>query len=258
MKFSVVIPVLNERACLPAAVASVRIGIPEAEIIACDGGSTDGSREWLLAQRDVTVLDSPRGKGPQQNAAAARAHGDVFLFLHADSQLPSDAKQRLERALSNTCNVGGCFFVRFVERTPLSLRILAFGMNIRAVLLKRCFGDHALFIRRAVFEHVGGFPEWPLFEDYELVRRMKRAGRFGVIPSPVTISARRFLERGVWRTVMLVFLLQTGFYFGVSPARLKRWFADIRPHLRQTAKERLNLGEFDGTATTTGKRSTGT
>ena len=232
MKLSVIIPVLNERACLVGTLDAVRRGLPGAEVVAVDGGSTDGSREWLLQQGDVRLVDSARGKGPQQNAGAAGAAGDTLLFLHADCKVPADAASRLAAALSDPRVAGGGYFVRFEERRPLSLGVLAFAMNVRLKVLRRCFGDQALFVRRDVFEHIGGFPDWPLFEDFELVRRVKQLGKFGVITAPVTISARRFLENGVWRTVLLVFLLQIGYYLGISPARLKRWFADIRPHLK--------------------------
>lgn len=236
MKFSVIIPVLNERSCLPGTIDSVRLGVPGAEIIAVDGGSTDGSREWLLQQRDIRLVDSVRGKGPQQNAGAAGATGDALLFLHADCQVPADAASRLGAVLSGPRVAGGGFFVRFEEQRPRSLRVLAFAMNARLRVLRRCFGDQALFVRREVFERAGGFPDWPLFEDFELVRRVKQFGEFGVIPAPVTLSARRFLKHGVWRTVLLVFLLQIGYYLGISPARLKRWFADIRPHLNAAGR----------------------
>ncbi|MCI0351437.1 MAG: TIGR04283 family arsenosugar biosynthesis glycosyltransferase [Acidobacteriales bacterium] len=234
MNLSVVIPVLNERACLPATVESVRRTFPASQLIVVDGGSTDRTRDWATSQPDIEFIEAPRGRGPQQNAGAARAIGDTLLFLHADCQLPAVAAIELERAVADTKTVGGCFFVRFVERRPVSLHVLSFAMNLRATILRRCFGDQALFVRRRAFDQFGGFPDWPLFEDHELVRRMKRYGRFEVITSPITLSARRFLAHGVWRTVARVFVLQAAFYLGVSAARLKRWFVDIRPHLEQT------------------------
>jgi len=235
MKFSVIVPVWNERACLPETMDSARRGVPDGEIIAVDGGSRDGSREWLFQQPDLLVIDSVRGKGPQQNAGASLARGDALVFLHADCRLPPDAASQVERALSDAAFVGGAFLVRFAERRPFSLRVLAVLMNLRLKVLRRCFGDQALFIRREVFERIGGFPNWPLFEDYELVSRMKQHGKFAVVTSPATISGRRFLQNGVWRTVLLVSALQAGYYLGISPARLKRWFVDIRPHLRSAA-----------------------
>ena len=231
MKISVILPVLNERDRLPATLDSVRVAIPQAEIIAVDGGSTDSSREWLARQAGVQLIDSVRGKGPQQNAGARAATGDALVFLHADSELPCDAGEKLAGLLNDPKVSGGAFRVRFAERRPVSLHILSWLMNKRMRVLRRCFGDQALFVRRNVWERCGGFPDWPLFEDYEFVRRFKRHGKFGIIASPVTISARRFLEKGVWRTAALVMVLQAGYYLGVSPATLKRWFADIRPHM---------------------------
>jgi rSAM/selenodomain-associated transferase 2 len=233
MKFSVIIPVLNEQACLPAAVKSVREGIPEAELIAVDGGSVDGSREWLAQRSGVRLIKSDCGKGVQQNTGAAHASSEVLIFLHADCQLPRDAGERLQEVLSTHSIAGGCFFVRFAELQPFSLKLLALAMNLRARILRRSFGDQALFIRREVFAKIGGFPDWPLFEDYELVRRLKKFGKFAVIQSPVTISARRFLKHGVWQTVLRVFVLQAGYYIGISPHKLKKWFEDVRPHLKR-------------------------
>lgn len=229
MKFSIIIPVLNERESLPASIESIRIAVPGAEIIAVDGGSTDGSREWLAQQPDVNLLDSVRGKGPQQNAGARVASGEALVFLHADSQLPPDAAAGLINALGDPRFSGGAFQVRFAERRSASLHMLAWLMNFRMRVLHRCFGDQALFVRKCVWQQTGGFPPWPLFEDYEFVRRFKQHGRFAVVASPVTTSARRFLQNGVWRTVALVMFLQAGYGLGFSPEALKRWFADIRP-----------------------------
>jgi len=231
MTITVIVPVLNERPSLPACLDSIRRGIPGARIVVSDGTSIDGSMEWLAAQPDVGLVTSARGKGPQQNAGAALADTDVLLFLHADSELPDDAGEKLTAAFADPKVAGGCFFVRFAERRPRSLHVLAWAMTVRALLLRHSYGDQALFLRRSIFQRVGGFPDWPLFEDYELVRRSKAHGRFAVLSSPLPLSARRFLRHGVWRTVIRVFLLQVGFYCGASPERLNRWFADIRPHM---------------------------
>jgi rSAM/selenodomain-associated transferase 2 len=230
MKISVIIPVLNERVNLPAAIDSVRNAITDPEIIAVDGGSTDGSLEWLQALPAITVIQSVRGKGPQQNAGAAVAAGDVLLFLHADCLLPADAGVQLDSIMKEKRIAGGCFLARWSRNTP-ALRLVSFGMNLRTMIRKTSYGDQALFIRRAVFQEVGGFPDWPLFEDTELVRRIKMRGSFKVVHSPVTMSARRFEARGLLHSTFLVYFLQIAFLLGVPPARLKKWFPDIRPHL---------------------------
>ncbi|HWZ45595.1 MAG TPA: TIGR04283 family arsenosugar biosynthesis glycosyltransferase [Candidatus Saccharimonadales bacterium] len=230
MKISVVIPVLNEMVNLKDAIDSVRIAVADPEIIVADGGSTDGSLAWLQAQNGVQFVQATRGKGPQQNAGAKLASGDIILFLHADCRLPADAGAQLQQVMQDQQIAGGCFLARW-SRNTWALRVIAFGMNLRTRVRKTSYGDQALFLRRLVFNQVNGFPDWPLFEDTELVRRMKTAGRFVVVHSPVTMSARRFEERGIFHGIFLVYFLQIAFLLGVSPARLKRWFADIRPQV---------------------------
>ncbi|MGE5324263.1 MAG: TIGR04283 family arsenosugar biosynthesis glycosyltransferase [Actinomycetota bacterium] len=233
MTISVVIPVLNERVNLAATLESVRLAIPDAEIIAVDGGSTDGSLEWLEQQQTIKVIRSAQGKGPQQNAGGNAASGDVILFLHADCLLPAGAGANLIETMQDPTIAGGCFLCRWNRTTP-ALRFIAFGMNLRTIVRRTSYGDQGLYIRRAIFRQVGGFPDWPLFEDTELVRRIKTVGRFKVIHSQVTMSARRFEKNGIFYGVFLVYFLQLAFLLGVPPARLKRWFVDVRPHLRGT------------------------
>lgn len=239
MKISVIIPVLNERVNLPAAIDSVRNAITDPEIIAVDGGSRDGSLEWLQGLPAVTVIRSAQGKGPQQNAGAAVAGGDVLLFLHADCLLPADAGVQLDRIMKEKRIAGGCFLARWSRNTP-ALRLVSLGMNLRTMVRKTSYGDQALFIRRVAFREIGGFPDWPLFEDTELVRRIKKCGSFKVIHSRVTMSARRFEARGLLHSTFLVYFLQIAFVLGVHPARLKKWFADIRPHLEANDQETAN------------------
>jgi rSAM/selenodomain-associated transferase 2 len=235
MRISVVIPILNERANLPTALDSVRAAIVDPEIIVVDGGSIDGSLEWLETQPDIHLVQAMRGKGPQQNAGGQLASGDVILFLHADCRLPKDAEVPLQRITKDPDVAGGCFLARW-SRDTLAFRFIAFGMNLRTMLRKTSYGDQALFARRTTFHEVGGFPDWPLFEDTELVRRIKNAGRFTIVRSKVTMSARRFEEHGIFHNIFLVYLLQIGFMVGVPPARLKKWFTDVRPHMRKLAR----------------------
>jgi len=154
MKISVVIPVLNERESLPATIAGVESADPVHEIIAVDGGSQDGTLEWLWSRQCVRTLSSDRGKGTQLNVCALAATGEVLLFLHADTQLPPSALNEIRAALLDTSVVGGCFCVRFSgwERSSLSLSMIAKGINFRTRVTKTGTGDQAIFIRRSVFE----------------------------------------------------------------------------------------------------------
>jgi glycosyltransferase involved in cell wall biosynthesis len=250
MKISVVIPVLNERASLPATIAALRACPGIAEIIVADGGSTDGTVAWLQAQPDIVLVRSIRGKGPQLNvgAAAAFVPGDsslsetsaaepsaasspsdhALLFLHADCLIAQPAIDALDAALADPQLAGGAFYVRFAESHPRSLRLVAWGINVRALFRNSATGDQGIFVRKSVFESIGGAPEWPLFEDVELVRRIKRAGKFVVLKTPLTVSGRRYIEHGVLRTALLIYLLRLAYWLGIPPQRLKNWFRDAR------------------------------
>ncbi|MBI3940045.1 MAG: TIGR04283 family arsenosugar biosynthesis glycosyltransferase [Acidobacteria bacterium] len=232
MRVSVIIPVLNERDCLPAGLAALA-GQPWVhEVIVVDGGSSDGTREWLAGQPAIVVIDSVGGKGNQINAGARTSSGDVLLLLHADCLLPTDAGVRLGEALKDEAVSAGCFCVQFSETRPRSLRAVAAGINMRTRLSRTATGDQAIFVRRRAFDQAGGCPDWPLFEDVDLVRRIKRFGRFRVIPSRVTLSPRRYLCRGVFRTALLILLLRLGFWAGISPFTLRKWFLDVRSDLQ--------------------------
>jgi rSAM/selenodomain-associated transferase 2 len=199
------------------------------EVIVADGGSTDGTREWLASQKFIRLVDAPPGKGNQLNAGAHAASGDVFLFLHADCQLPPDSGEHIALALASPTVAGGCFEVRFNASRPRSLKMVAAGINFRSRLTRAATGDQGIFVRRSVFEEVGGCPDWPLFEDVDLVRRIKKAGSFAVLRSRLLVSPRRHLSRGVFRTVLLIYALRVAFWLGVSPFTLKKWFDDSRP-----------------------------
>ncbi|HLK06752.1 MAG TPA: TIGR04283 family arsenosugar biosynthesis glycosyltransferase [Candidatus Angelobacter sp.] len=237
MKISVVIPVLNERASLPATIAALRACHGIAEIIVSDGGSTDGTVPWLQAQPDIVLVRSMRGKGPQINVGAAAAFdvagpadisGIALLILHADCIISQLAIDALHAALADPQLAGGAFYIRFVESRPRSLRLVAWGINVRARFRNSATGDQGIFVRKSVFDSIGGAPEWPLFEDVELVRRIKQAGKFRVLRTPVTVSGRRYIEHGVFRTALLIYSLRFAYWLGVPPQRLKNWFRDAR------------------------------
>lgn len=228
MKISVVVPVLNERVALPRTLEALERCRGIDELIVVDGGSTDGTLEWLQSQTGILLVSSPRGKGIQLNGGAAKAGGDLILFLHADCALEQIALDQLRAAMSDAQFAGGGFCIRFAESRPRSLRLVAAGINLRARARRTATGDQGIFVRKKVFDAIGGAPEWPLFEDVELVRRIKTAGKFAILRTPLTISARRYIEHGVFRTAVLIYTLRFAYWLGVSPQRLKLWFRDTR------------------------------
>ena len=234
MRVSIIIPALDEIDELPATVAGLqRLRPAPAEVIVADGGSVDGTREWLEQHADgewLRFVETARGRGTQMNAAAALASGDVLLLLHADAVLPGDALERVARALASPNTVGGAFTIRFARRasSPRSMPLIGFGISARTVLTRTATGDQAIFARRERFAALGGFRPWPLFEDVDFVTRLKRHGGFAIIKAPVTISDRRYATFGPWITTFLMYRLRLRYWLGASPDELKRVFADVR------------------------------
>ena len=220
---SIVVPVLNEAARLPALLKGLAPLRNHAEIIVVDGGSTDGTAEAARAAEWVRVLGSPQGRARQMNAGAAAATGEVLLFLHADGVLSPTGLQDIDAALADPQVMGGRFDVR-LDSPRWIYRVIEASMNARSRWTGIWTGDQAIFVRRAVFERLGGFPEIPLMEDVEFSRRLKRAGRRVCLRSRVTASARKWEMEGVGRTILLMWTLRFLYRVGVSPARLHHWY----------------------------------
>jgi rSAM/selenodomain-associated transferase 2 len=220
MMLSIVMPVLNEAAQIEAALAALTpLRARGAEVIVVDGGSSDGTAE-LARPLTAHVLTAPRGRAAQMNAGAAASHGDVLLFLHADTRLPENADTLVLDGLSRSGRCWGRFDVHFDAAGPL--RLVAAMMNIRSRATGIATGDQAMFATRAAFERVGGFPPIPLMEDVTLSARLKRVSRPLCLRACVTTSGRRWRRHGLMRTVLLMWRLRLAYYFGRDPANLAR------------------------------------
>ena len=219
---AVVVPALNERRCIEGCLASVRAQQVDAEIVVVDGGSADGTA--ALAAPLARVLRAPRGRAVQMNAGARATRGDVLLFLHADSRLAPGALAAVRRALADADVVGGTFSLRFEPETPL---LRTYATCTRASPRVFHYGDQGIFVRRAVFEALGGYREVPLMEDVDFLRRLRRAGPTVLLPLPVTTSARRFQRHGIVRQQLRNAILLGLYYAGVSPHRLARWYEQV-------------------------------
>ncbi len=220
---SIIVPVLNEAARLPALLAGLAPFREAAEVIVVDGGSTDGSAESAQAAGWARVLAAPRGRARQMNAGAAAACGEVLLFLHADTSLPPTALEDIRAALADPPVVGGRFDVRLDSPRPI-YRAVETLMNLRSRWTGIWTGDQAIFVRRAVFERLGRFPDIPLMEDVEFTRRLRRLGPRACLHARVTTSARKWEQEGAARTIILMWGLRFLYLAGVSPARLHRWY----------------------------------
>jgi rSAM/selenodomain-associated transferase 2 len=215
---SIVIPALNEEELLPEALAGVRRQQGPLEVVVADGGSADATVA-LARSLGAVVVEAPRGRARQMNAGAAATSGDILLFLHADTRLPEGALGRVREALAEAS--AGCFRLRFDRPSPvLRLWTLPIWMGWHRL----AFGDRALFVRRDVFERVGGFPDQPIFEDLEMVRRLRREGPFVFLPAAVVTSARRFRAGGAVRQQARNAALWLAWSAGVPPERLDRFY----------------------------------
>jgi len=219
---SIIVPVLNEgprlqyqlQALAPWRSAGV-------EVLLVDGGSSDGSVQAVACWVDRVLL-APRGRASQMNAGAAQALGELLLFLHADTCLPDDALPQLQALTAGQASWGR-FDVQIDSPRPL-LRVVSCLMNQRSRLSGVATGDQAIFVRRQVFEAVGGFPDIALMEDIALSQRLLRLARPACLRLRVRTSARRWEKHGVWRTIALMWCLRAAFFVGVHPDRLARLY----------------------------------
>lgn len=231
MAITVVIPTLNEEKNLPRTLARLSAAALR-EIIIVDGGSTDNTvslaEEFCAHTLNARIIMSSRGRARQMNEGAKASQGEILLFLHADTQLPAQAGPIIELALSmHHSAVGGRFNVRF-DNPSVWGRVISFFMNRRSRVTGITTGDQALFVRRHVFERLGGFSEIPLMEDIEFSSRLQQAGRTVSLRDAVITSFRRWETQGPLRTILLMWALRFLYWAGVSPSRLSRWYKVVR------------------------------
>lgn len=216
---TVIIPALNEAAALDALLPALQAAKPH-EILIADGGSTDGTSE-VATRHSTRVIHSPRGRARQMNHAALSASGEFLLFLHADTTPPPEYARIITRTLAPGI-AAGAFHFQLRESIPLG-GIIEHLTRLRGTVLEMPYGDQGLFLRRSVFQALGGFREWPILEDVELVKRLRRLGRVRITPEAAPTSARRWRQSGVLRTFWRHQLILAGHWLGVPPERLARW-----------------------------------
>lgn len=235
MRISVIIPTLDEERTIMALLAhTAPLGFDE--LLVVDGGSLDQTpvlvesyrrNTQLPAQSPVRLMTAPRGRARQMNEGAKASSGEILLFLHADTQLPDDAKQIIETALADHRMVGGRFDVRF-DSPSMWGTIISRMMNWRSRMSGIATGDQALFVRRHIFEQIGGFADIPLMEDIDFSGKLKRKGATAALTATVTTSFRRWERYGPLRTILLMWTLRFLYWVGVGPHTLNRWYGLAR------------------------------
>ncbi len=221
LSISIIIPVLNEELTIGKCLDRLQ-PYPDLEIIVVDGGSDDKTLDQISARKQ-TYLTSPPGRGTQQHHGAGVARGENLLFLHSDSQLPDNFMEVMQHILQQPGTVAGAFQLAINSR-GFGYRLIEWGTNLRAGMLQLPYGDQALFMRRQVYEEVGGFPCHPILEDIALVARLKDKGTITLARSQVTTSARRWQQKGIIQTLLINQMMLVGWKMGISPQRLARWY----------------------------------
>ena len=218
-RLSIIMPVLDEGEGIAGALdALAELRALGVEVIVVDGGSRDATVQRARLRADH-VLSAPRGRALQMNAGAAKAAGDVLLFLHADTRLPREAERLVLDGLARSDHDWGRFDVTIEGRHPM-LRLVAVMMNLRSRITGIATGDQAIFVKRDAFVAAGGFPEIPLMEDIALSKRLKRASRPLCLRQRAITSGRRWETHGVFRTILLMWRLRLAYFLGADPAAL--------------------------------------
>lgn len=235
---SVVIPAYNEEQALPNTLRALFTQQGDFEIIVVDGGSTDGTLNVLrefgfipdASYRTFHVsrftVHAPKGRASQMNAGAKQGLGEWLLFLHADTVLPTDAIQQLnEMATDQTVQAGG--FMHQFSGDDWRLKLISFLDNFRCIRSRIIYGDQALFVRRALFEQLGGFPNRRILEDVAFCETLIKVTKPLLLSQPVVTDPRKFLKMGVWRSFLrvLLIILHVEFHLPVLP---RAFFQDVR------------------------------
>lgn len=216
---SVIIPTLNEEACLAETMATVT-NLNDVEVIVVDGGSTDKTVE-IASAHDATVLYGPKGRGVQMNLGALVARGDYIVFLHADTLLPEGWVDHVRHEMQRPGIIAGAFSLR-IDSDWHGLRLIELLANLRSRLFGMPYGDQAIFMKAETFRSLGGFPNQPIMEDFDLMRRLRKIGKIRTAPAAAITSARRWKRRGLWTTTAINQILIAAHLLGFSHRTLAR------------------------------------
>ncbi len=227
MEFSVVVPVYQECGRINSLIDHIRAQAGKSghdvEIIVVDGSPLAETVSAIKCENVKKVISSP-GRGTQMNAGVEVASGEVLVFLHADTLLPPSAFSLISRLLEDPFVCGGAFDISIDDGRKV-FRLIERTANLRSRLSCIPYGDQAIFVRSCVFSSIGGYCNIPIFEDVDLMRRIKAAGlELGFIDSPVVTSARRWQREGVLRTTFRNWLILAGYFAGFSPCFLERFY----------------------------------
>lgn len=220
---SIVIPAYNEEAVIGRLLSALGQLKPN-EIIVVDGQSTDRTVE--IAAREARVLTQPACRALQMNAGAQASCGEVLLFLHADVRLGPGALEAVRQSMQNAAVIGGNFDIRYEGRTVAARAFTQINRWRRRLGI--FYGDSGIFCRRSAFDLLGGYKPWPILEDYDFARRLRKTGSLALLDEPIWVSDRRWRESGLLRTLWSWVWIQGLYLAGVAPERLAKSYRPVR------------------------------
>ncbi|SKA83070.1 transferase 2, rSAM/selenodomain-associated [Caloramator quimbayensis] len=222
---SIIIPVLNEEKNIEKILMQLNNLKVLKEIIVVDGGSTDNT--VLIASKYAKVISSPKGRAKQMNNGALISKGEILWFLHCDSKISERSIESIEKAISKGYD-GGCLSLYFYDYSSPFLKYISCTSNLRAKYLKLYFGDQGIFIKKSIFEGIGGYKDIPLMEDFELSIRLKKTAKTVVLKEKIGTSARRFIEGGCFKTFLLMQYIKLLYILNVPIEKIASIYKDIR------------------------------
>jgi rSAM/selenodomain-associated transferase 2 len=228
LSISIIIPTLNEAEHIGDLIRQLVSMESCLEIIVSDGNSSDDT--IAKAKPHAKIVQAPRGRATQMNAGADAATGDVLWFLHADCHPHPDSIGAIRQGLENHAIAGGGFEYNLDHPWPI-FRLIEVTSNRKNRFLSLLYGDMGIFVRRDIFQRMGGFREIPLMEDMDFCKRLKRFGKIVILPQRIDTSARRWVEDGIITYLLRTQLLKIGWVLGVAPDTLARWYQFKRRHL---------------------------
>ena len=218
---SIIIPVLNEATIIQSTLLELQKN-QSIEIIVVDGGSQDNTIK-IVQQTGAKLITATGGKAAQMNQGANIAQSELLLFLHGDTHLPQNFIPLVRETLNQPKVVAGAFELA-INGKEKSFRWVELMVKIRSRLFSLPYGDQGIFIRKNLFEQIGGYRNLPIMEDFDLIQRLKRQGEIAIASGRVLTSGRRWQKLGVWQTTVINQLVIVGYYLGISPAKLRNLY----------------------------------
>jgi rSAM/selenodomain-associated transferase 2 len=218
---SVIIPTLNEHENIRGCIECIKAEGGDSEIIVCDGVSSDATVEIVKECDGTTLLETGRGRGVQMNGGAEAANGDVLLFLHADTRLERGWSRALLSVLADESVAGGAFTLKIDNPGP-QYRLIERWVKFRCNIFRLPYGDQGIFVRKDIFNKIGGYRDIPLMEDVDIIRRLKREGKVELLEKCAVTNDRRWVNNGWLRASVMNQMIMLMYKLGVDPHTLKK------------------------------------